>query len=629
MKFVTVILSLLISNFAFSTRVPRFIVKPYLQFATQTGITILWETSEPGKSWVEYGPALYNATAPNLSRRTMDFSNTVMHTAVLDSLQAETVYFYRAVTVAAGGDSLISEVSCFKTAVKDNTPFAFTVFSDSQNNPEAWGRISELAYNERPNFALHGGDIVDYGYVKSNWVDHFMAPGNLFMSKYPIYSIPGNHEHDAPYYYQYMRNPGNGYFYSFRYGNAQFFMLNTSYSVLPGSEQYDWLEWELAHSTATWKIVTHHYPPFSSDENDFGDTRKSLAREGNHYLEPARGLYEKYGVDIVFYGHIHTYERTWPIYKGKPTTKGGVIYLNVGGSGGDLEHSAPLRSWFTNKVKTAYHFGSVKIHENDLQFQAIDETGAVFDAFELKKEGNWHDVTAVRKMPPAPHIIATQSVFTNQLSVSIDKAFSDLEVRYTTDGSNPTRSAALYKAPLQLSQSVSVKAVAFSKEGSSNLAERKFVKQEFFNAQNAGTLNQGLNYRYGSGTIKSLDDFEKLSFEKTGVTPGYNFEGMFPRAHFWGAAFTGYIRIDSAGVYRFTGHGENWLRFSIDDQLLIDEFDRDINNGNGGPGEIALQAGLHRVKILYYDVERPASIDLFMQKIGGERKALDPALLFH
>ncbi len=114
--------------------------------------------------------------------------------------------------------------------------------------------------------------------------------------------------------------------------------------MLPGSEQYDWLEWELAHSTATWKIVTHHYPPFSSDENDFGDTRKSLAREGNRYLEPARGLYEKYGVDIVFYGHIHVYERTWPIYKGKATTKGGVIYLNVGGSGGDLEtfSSAPF-----------------------------------------------------------------------------------------------------------------------------------------------------------------------------------------------------------------------------------------------------------------------------------------------
>ncbi len=228
MKFVTVILSLLISCFAFSASVPRFIVKPYLQFATQKGITILWETSEPGKSWVEYGPALYNAAAPNLSRRTMDINNTAMHTVVLDSLQVETVYFYRAVTVAAGGDSLISELSSFKTAVKDSTPFAFTVFSDSQNNPEAWGRISELAYNERPNFALHGGDIVDYGYVKSNWVDHFMTPGNLFMSKYPIYSVPGNHEHDAPYYYQYMRNPGNGYFYSFRYGNAQFFMLNTS-----------------------------------------------------------------------------------------------------------------------------------------------------------------------------------------------------------------------------------------------------------------------------------------------------------------------------------------------------------------------------------------------------------------
>ncbi len=79
---------------------------------------------------------------------------------------------------------------------------------------------------------------------------------------------------------------------------------------------------------------------------------------------------------------------------------------------------------------------------------------------------------------------------------------------------NQTRNSPLYKSPLQLNQSTTVKAIAFSKEGSSNKAESKFIKQDSLTPQNTGALSQGLNYRYGSGIIKSLDDFEKLSFEK-------------------------------------------------------------------------------------------------------------------
>ncbi len=44
-------------------------------------------------------------------------------------------------------------------------------------------------------------------------------------------------------------------------------------------------------------------------------------------------------------------------------------------------------------------------------------------------------------------------------------------------------------------------------------------------------------------------------------------EGLFPRGR-WGAELTGFIRIEEDGVYRFTGHGENWLRFYIDEQML-------------------------------------------------------------
>ena len=57
-------------------------------------------------------------------------------------------------------------------------------------------------------------------------------------------------------------------------------------------------------------------------------------------VRPLAALYEKHHVDIALNGHIHLYERTWPIKAGKVDTDGGVIYLTSGGGGGGLENFA-------------------------------------------------------------------------------------------------------------------------------------------------------------------------------------------------------------------------------------------------------------------------------------------------
>lgn len=604
---------------------PYFVIKPYVQLATQQSIRILWETSEPGISWVEYGPALYEAEQPVLPLKATAAGATAMHEIELKGLTAETDYFYRTVTVLQGGDTLASETSPFKTAVKENTPIGFAVFSDSQKNAPIWGKLTSLAAKERPNFAIHGGDLVDYGYVKRNWVEEFFAPSYHFMRSYPIYTIMGNHEHGAPYYYQYLSNPNPEYYYTFTYGNTQFFLFDTDHDVKPGTEVYEWLEWELARSTATWKIAMHHHPPFSSDTDDFGETLKGgrsiLGDPDLKFLPP---LYEKYGVDVVFYGHIHTYERTWPILNGQPRGDKGVRYINIGGSGGDVEHSAPTRSWFTNKVKTGFHFGYVRIAENTLQFQAIDEDGHVFDAFDLTKGTPWHDASLARKEPPVPMFSSSSAVFTDELKVTLATALPGLEIRYTTDGTAPGKLSALYTAPLTLKQSSTLKAVAFSKEGVSRVAEKKFVRQAPF--AGAGVKPApGLLYRYAEGSVKSKADYEKLSFSQPAVVKSYNLKEIIHRGEEWAVEFTGYVYVPEDGIYTFSGHGENWLKFYLHDQLLIEEYDQDITMG----GEIALKAGYHPVKIIYYDLRRPPSIDLYMQKTGGKAVPLPESALFH
>ena len=96
-------------------------------------------------------------------------------------------------------------------------------------------------------------------------------------------------------------------------------------------------------------------------------------------------LYEQYGVDIAFAGHIHSYERTWPILGMTINQAKGVRYLVSGGGGGGLEQAAPQRSWFTVHVQRGHHDCVAAVHDRSIEFKAYDIEGRLFDNFQLTK----------------------------------------------------------------------------------------------------------------------------------------------------------------------------------------------------------------------------------------------------
>ncbi|MEZ4702209.1 MAG: PA14 domain-containing protein [Rhodothermales bacterium] len=573
-----------------------FRVAPYLQFSTKTSMAILWETEEPATTRVEYGESRLGDKAPNLSMH-VDLPGTrAMHEVVLEGLKPETKYFWRVVSQMGDGRELASEPSTFRTAVNDSSAYAFVLFGDTQDNPEVWGRIAQLGWQERPNFGLIAGDLVQRGGDIQNWLEEFFAPANTLMRRVPLYPAIGNHEDDHPNYYKYIYAPPPEYYYTFRYGNAQFFMVDTNRDVSEGSEQYEWLERELAMSDAMWKIVVHHHPPYSSEENDHGDTATGSSTYGTHArnLVP---LYELYGVDFCLFGHVHMYERTWPILDGRVNQKNGVIYINSGGGGGGLEDFAPTRSWFSAKVKSVHHFGYFVVHDKTIFFQAIDEEGRLFDSFQLEKSP---ERLARVMMPPPPRFEGSDAIFLDETRVALAGAFEDLTIRYTTDGSEPSTQSARYAGPIALRASTTLKAAAFTADGvRSRVVSRSIEKVDLMEPVRPAKTHAGLAYAYYEGAWETLPDFSPLTPAAAGEVATFSIDGLSQGKREYALVFEGLIEAPRDGVYTFATTSDDGSKLYIHGREVVD------NDGWHGErtreGQVALQAGLHPIRVEYFN----------------------------
>jgi hypothetical protein len=361
----------------------QFVVKPYLQAATADSITVMAEMTGAASLSVQYG-----TSHPLTASATIEDPRT-LQSVTIGGLKPHARYFYRVTARDAAGNLARSEVATFQTMPGPTDAWAFGILGDTQRNPEVTRRCADGIFALRPNFMLHCGDVVDDGHAKSQWVFDLFEPCAKLFAHVPAFPVIGNHEKNSHWYYDYFHLPEPEWFYTFRCGNAEFFMVDSNKPCNPESEQYARLEKALAASTATWKFAAHHHPCFSSDENDYGDTWKGKEdidfRPGDGNARALIPLYEKHGVDIVFAGHIHSYERTWPILNMSINQARGVRYIVSGGGGGGLEQAGPQRAWFSIHVQRGHHFCFATVHDRTIQFKAYDIEGRLFDTFELTK----------------------------------------------------------------------------------------------------------------------------------------------------------------------------------------------------------------------------------------------------
>lgn len=373
-------------------------VAPYLTWPTLDGVSVLAETTLNTAAILEVwepGQSPEDAVERQVS------SGMALHEFVVRGLQPNSKYFYRVRAQRLGGAAveaanassrpdaaapwLDSPVLSFRTAATPDRPFTFSVIGDTQAQPEVVQRVSDLAYEQRPNFVLHAGDLVTTGSNKRDWTEHYFPHSRPLIERAPLCPVLGNHEQDADHYYRYMSLPEPEHRYSFVYGNAEFFMIDGNRKLNPGGEQLAWLEEALAASSATWKFAVLHQPPYTSDSDDYGNTYEGASFRGDRNARQIVDLLERYGVDLCFSGHVHDYERTFPIRGERVVSHaaGGVIYVTAAGGGGHLEDFDPANTWFGHRKANRHHVVQVGIHGAELELFAMDEQGRLFDSLTL------------------------------------------------------------------------------------------------------------------------------------------------------------------------------------------------------------------------------------------------------
>ena len=368
---------------------------PYVQNVTSDSMVIMWETSTAMGSRVDFGLAAADEFY------VQDASPVTIHEVQLTGLAADTTYYYKVTS-----DGQTGSTYTFTTAPAVDRPIEFVVYGDTRTWPvEHELVIQSIIDNSDPEFVINVGDLVQDGGQYGDWGNEFFDPAHDLMVDTPMYAVLGNHEYNSggpQLYFDFLSLPGNEEWYAFTYGNIRCIGLNTMGNYSPGSAQRTWLESELQstdYSDATWHVVVLHHPPFTATSGHGDD-------EGvKQDLVP---LFEQYGVDIVFAGHSHVYERY---------THNGIFYIVTGGGG------APPHSLVNDTVVPIREVGEGVLHHCE-----IDATSTSFTCTALRQaDGSQIDQVMITNdaEPPVITAVTGDTSGTTGESATIEATITD------------------------------------------------------------------------------------------------------------------------------------------------------------------------------------------------------------
>jgi 3',5'-cyclic AMP phosphodiesterase CpdA len=445
-----------------------FIVNPYLQIGREPSaesLELLWHAADANADWsVEVKNAANSpwqkASAPAYNRVAVTGvePHRVYHSK-LSGLTAGGTFTYR---VLKNGTPVFSSQG--KAPKNDKQNYRFVAIGDIGALTPDQKLMAVQIFKAKPDLVIVPGDIVYNAGLVSEYRAKFWNIYNSdketeqsapIMSSVPFIAAPGNHDlgsrdldksPQALAYYMFWQQPlngpsgkeGNAWIptlkgsdankkaftdaagdsypqmsnFSFNYGNAHWLFLDSNpYVDYTDKTLTDWIKNDLASAqNATWRFVVFHHPGFNSSKMHFQEQQ----------TRPLSPIFEAGNVDVVITGHVHNYQRTFPLtfvpekpvpgtspvpghivngtwnldknYDGKTITRPkGIIYIVTGAGGADLynpEQNDDPASWQTFTTKFISNTHSLTVADVDgktITFRQISTTGKEIDLFKVTK----------------------------------------------------------------------------------------------------------------------------------------------------------------------------------------------------------------------------------------------------
>lgn len=313
----------LYNSLAYAAEIAR---GPYLQMANDNAMTIRWRTNTNTNSVVRYGndPANLNLTKTVSGNRTE-------HEVRLTGLSALTQYYYSvgsSTEVIAGGDNSYR----FTTSPTpgNGTSTRVWLIGDSgtanRNSAAVYNAYLNYEGSESTNLWVMLGDNAYNDGTDREYQNAVFNTYPELLRRTPVWPTLGNHDgrsadssSESGVYYNIFTLPRNAQagglasgteaYYSFDYGDIHFICLE-SYETdrSKNGAMMTWLKNDLAANNQKWTIAFWHHPPYTKGSHN-SDTERTLIE----MRENALPILESYGVDLVFSGHSHSYERSYLI----------------------------------------------------------------------------------------------------------------------------------------------------------------------------------------------------------------------------------------------------------------------------------------------------------------------------
>jgi hypothetical protein len=565
---------------------PVFQRSPYLQFGTTNSMVVAWRTAGPVDPVVRFGERVGDldrvAEQSNIITRTsLGVSNQPMrlewralrtpenlalpklHSAPLGTFQYEvkltglrpaTRYFYG---VFDGARRLTPEDDSYSFTtpphIGTRQPVRFWVLGDSGTGRREQADVFQAMLNtiekeRRPlDLWLHVGDMA-YGSGKDvEFQSRFFKTYDRALRRFVCWPAMGNHEGltskgttgIGPYYDAYVlprRGEAGGLpsgteaYYSFDFANIHFICLDShDLDRKPGGAMARWLKADLEKASADWILAYWHHPPYTKGSHD-SEKEKDLI-EMRRYIMP---IIESGGVDMVFTGHSHIYERSMLIdgSYGATITATDVVLNDGDGnpdgdgayrkSAGNNAHEGTVQVVTGNAGQTlgrkatlpilaslVMEHGSVivDVDGNMLTARMINKRGEPRDLFAIQKRGTVEIARVAKPRPPPKFVKPTNEVrtvsgppveFTTLIAPRAEWQFLIGQRLATLDWTKPEFKATNWQTgPAGFGLYGS--GVSTEWTDSPRLARTVYVRREFFIEQVDRVTELGLLMNYADG----------------------------------------------------------------------------------------------------------------------------------